>query len=269
MQQLPPGFELEPMPQTTPQPNSAPGIIRGRPKQVDPVEQQNDALRNQFLQGQIADQQRDEQKRGLEQQQEQERQASADSAARGALLKTIGGLNNIAIDADDANGWFETGTSGGFARNVLPGANAGKDLAANIQTLEAEFAFGALQAMRDASKTGGALGQVTERELDLLKSSIVNIDPGQTHESFLTNVEKARQVYLSKLAVIDPQMATRLGYDAEEAEATLLELNAAYERQFGDPNTPPPTINRDGGNQPDPNRNPDDIQAILDKYGVE
>lgn len=44
-------------------------------------------------------------------------------------------------------------------------------LAAFLDTITAEAAFSRLQEMRDSSPTGGALGQVTERELDLLKNS--------------------------------------------------------------------------------------------------
>lgn len=171
----------------------------------------------------------------LELQQDQERVARNTKNARYALLKAIGELNRIAIDADDNEGWFETGTSGQFARSILPGANAGKDLAGDIETLNADFAFSALNAMREASKTGGALGQVTERELDLLKASTANISPDLTHETFLKNVEKARQVYLSKLAAVDEAKARELGYNPRSADSALQELNQQYEKRFGGP----------------------------------
>ena len=206
--------------------------------------------------------------REQKQQEEEQRRTRAEGAARSALLKTIRELNNIAIDADDNAGWFETGTSGQFARGVLPGANAGKDLAGNIQTLNADFAFSALNAMREASKTGGALGQVTERELELLKASTANIDPNLSHDTFLENVERARQVYLTRLADLDPQLATRLGYDATKAEEALLSLNDEYEKRFGDPNAPAPTIDRTS-NPNAPQRTPADIEAIMRKYGIE
>ena len=262
MQQLPPGFQLDGAPQ-----QGAPGIIQGRPKPPPmptpqtPAQAEKDQLQAAVLQNTLAD-------RDAEQQQELERSTRAEGAARSALLKTIRELNNIAIDADDNAGWFETGTSGQFARGMLPGANAGKDLAANIETLNADFAFSALNAMREASKTGGALGQVTERELDLLKASTANINPNLSHDTFLKNVERARQVYLTRLADLDPQLATRLGYNAQEAERALLELNDEYEKRFGDPNAPAPSVNREGRTQPDPTRTPEDIEAIMQKYGI-
>jgi hypothetical protein len=38
----------------------------------------------------------------------------------------------------------------------------------------------ALQAMRDASKTGGALGNVSDKDLELLQTKIANLDPNQS-----------------------------------------------------------------------------------------
>ncbi len=46
----------------------------------------------------------------------------------------------------------------------------------NLVTIKAGIAFDRLQAMREASKTGGALGSVTERELDMLASAYGSLD---------------------------------------------------------------------------------------------
>lgn len=275
MQQLPPGFQLD-QPAAQPQQSRAPGVIRGpqgAPSISDLTSMQNAnrgeaQFQYQMQRDAIEDQRRAEEDARTKRE-DQEQRTRAEGAARSALLKTIRELNNIAIDADDNAGWFETGTSGRFARSALPGANAGKDLAGNIETLNADFAFSALNAMREASKTGGALGQVTERELDLLKASTANIDPNLSHDTFLENVERARQVYLTRLADIDPQLATRLGYDASKAEEALLALNAEYERRFGDPNAQQPTVTREYRTAPDANRTPEDIEAIMRKYGIE
>ena len=186
-------------------------------------------------------------------------------AVRVKLLKTVGYLNKIAKDANDNGGWFETGTSGNIGRNIPMIQTAGKDLAANLNTLNSSFAFDALQAMRDASKTGGALGSVSERELELLQASVANLDPNQSHQQFLDNIEIARQAYLSKLAVVDPQMAARLGYNAQNAEAALIGLNDAYNKEFGI--NEPVAIDRTASAAPQ--GNPQDIDAIMAKYGVQ
>jgi hypothetical protein len=46
-----------------------------------------------------------------------------------------------------------------------------------VTQIQANLAFDKLQRMRDASKTGGALGQVSNIELNLLKSSVTALNP--------------------------------------------------------------------------------------------
>ena len=63
-------------------------------------------------------------------------------------------------------------------RGDLPGFLGGgpRKLKQTVKSLQAEFGFDTLQKMRAASKTGGALGQVSERELDLLINALRSID---------------------------------------------------------------------------------------------
>jgi len=49
-----------------------------------------------------------------------------------------------------------------------------------LDTLKANIAFGVLTAMREASKTGGALGQVSDKELIFLQSKLGSLKMGQT-----------------------------------------------------------------------------------------
>lgn len=44
--------------------------------------------------------------------------------------------------------------------------------------------------MREASKTGGALGQVSDREGQLLQSSLGALNQGQSPEAFKTQLKK-------------------------------------------------------------------------------
>ena len=52
-----------------------------------------------------------------------------------------------------------------------------RDLNGYVQTLQSKLAFDRLQEMRNASKTGGALGQVSNIELGLLQSNLAALDP--------------------------------------------------------------------------------------------
>jgi hypothetical protein len=49
--------------------------------------------------------------------------------------------------------------------------------------------------MRDASKTGGALGAVSEKELALLESSIASLDTSQSAEQLAENLQKVYDHY--------------------------------------------------------------------------
>ncbi|MCR4297256.1 MAG: hypothetical protein NUV75_00675 [Gallionella sp.] len=155
-------------------------------------------------------------------------------------------IDTVALDSADNGGLFETGFSGSILRDV-PGT-AAKDLAANIQTIDANSAFTALQAMRDASPTGGALGQITERELDLLKSTIANLDPNQSQGQFLTNLTEAKRAYLDILARIDPSSADEINLKPgirfdKEGRGFLTTVSGSDDREIQDPlgfDTQPP-----------------------------
>jgi len=139
-----------------------------------------------------------------------ERLTNAQSGAIDNLVRVINKIDQVYADAGDNNGWFETGASGALMRKVGPSGTAAYDLAQDIQTIDANSAFSALQAMRDASPTGGALGSITERELDLLKSTIANLDPNQSQDQFIRNLGEAKGAYIQMLRRVDPAKADEI-----------------------------------------------------------
>ncbi len=76
----------------------------------------------------------------------------------------------------------------------IPLTNA-RSLNGLIKTIDSNLAFDRLQKMRDESKTGGALGQVSNIELGLLKSSVANLDPAAGGDMFIDNLKKVREQY--------------------------------------------------------------------------
>lgn len=68
-----------------------------------------------------------------------------------------------------------------------------KNFKADLDTLKANIAFGELQAMRDASKTGGALGAISEKELNLLESAMAGLDQAQSPGNFKKNMSKIKE----------------------------------------------------------------------------
>lgn len=71
------------------------------------------------------------------------------------------------------------------------------DLARTVDTIKANLGFQELQAMREASPTGGALGQVAVQELAMLQSTLASLDPGQSEEQLARNLRKVQQHYMN------------------------------------------------------------------------
>ena len=53
-----------------------------------------------------------------------------------------------------------------------------------METLGSQVAFGVLQNMRNNSKTGGALGQVSDAEGKLLRANLASLDRAQDPKEF-------------------------------------------------------------------------------------
>ena len=87
-----------------------------------------------------------------------------------------------------------TGATGAIASKAY--GKERKKAESLVKTLEAQLSFGALQNMRDSSKTGGALGSITERELQLLGSLIGSIDLDMQGEDLIPMVENMLDRYV-------------------------------------------------------------------------
>tara|TARA_R110002167_G_C12705404_1_gene654360 strand:+ start:12373 stop:13506 length:1134 start_codon:yes stop_codon:yes gene_type:complete len=104
-----------------------------------------------------------------------ERVTSAPARAEKAR-QIIGNVDNVIDRAIEAQGLVSNTTAGfGGLLSVIPTSNA-RELGTLVTTIQANLGFDRLQQMREASPTGGALGQVSERELDFLQSSVQNLD---------------------------------------------------------------------------------------------
>lgn len=94
-------------------------------------------------------------------------------------------FQNVAANAD---AWTV-----GFMSKVAPPGSPAADLKANIDTLTADTAFSTLQEMRDNSPTGGALGSVTERELELLAARRSSLLQSQSPQQFRENLARLQE----------------------------------------------------------------------------
>ncbi len=80
----------------------------------------------------------------------------------------------------------------GSVTRFVPGSPAA-NLAATLDTIRANVGFDELQQLRDNSPTGGALGQVTERELAFLQAVLGSIEQSQSPRQLRENLEIMRQ----------------------------------------------------------------------------
>ncbi len=101
---------------------------------------------------------------------------------------------NRAIDLVNA-GWFIplTGITGELG-SFVPGTPQ-HDLAQIILGLEANIGFGYINEMRQASPTGGALGDVSQGELDRLTAVLGSLKQSQSRPQFLFNMERLLETY--------------------------------------------------------------------------
>lgn len=95
----------------------------------------------------------------------------------------------------DALEWVDTFGTGGIAgalMSYVPGSNA-YNLDKTMDTIRANLGFNELQAMRAASPTGGALGSVAVKELEMLQSTIASLAPGLTDAEKIKSLNKIKK----------------------------------------------------------------------------
>lgn len=101
---------------------------------------------------------------------------------------------NRSIDIIDNDGLVGSTGLQGMLWKGIPGTDA-HALDKMILTVKANAGFDRLQQMRDASPTGGALGQVSELELKTLQSAIGNLEQSQDAETLKYNLERVKTIY--------------------------------------------------------------------------
>lgn len=94
-------------------------------------------------------------------------------------------------------------TAGFFSPTANIKGTPATDLKANIDTILANIGFEELQAMRDNSPTGGALGQVAVRELELLQATFANITNSQSPSQLRFNLRKLKKQVIQSRERLD------------------------------------------------------------------
>jgi hypothetical protein len=95
----------------------------------------------------------------------------------------------LASDPDS----FTTGFFGQMFQKL--GGTRANDLRGLLDTIKANIGFDQLNAMRAASPTGGALGNVTEREIEFLQAVRGSVDQSMSKEQLVENLKRLQYEY--------------------------------------------------------------------------
>jgi hypothetical protein len=113
------------------------------------------------------------------------------------LTSDLAAVDNVLLTVTEARELSKDPTGTGVLYNLasLGIETSARELAGKISTLQSTLAFDRLQKMRDESKTGGALGQVSNIELQLLQNSLTALDPIVGEEAFEQQLQKVEKHY--------------------------------------------------------------------------
>lgn len=108
---------------------------------------------------------------------------------------------------------------GGVIASQIPGTNR-VNAEALSETIKANIGFDRLQQMREASPTGGALGQVSNQELNTLQSVLGNLSLSQSEDQIVRNLGRLRDIYsdILRKAQAYPN-ADQFGFGEVQSEA--------------------------------------------------
>lgn len=151
-----------------------------------------------------------------------------------------------------------TGTAiGRLAGQLIPGSEA-VDLAQSVETVKALIGFDQLQKMREASPTGGALGQVSERELAYLQSVAGSLNLAQSTEKLVETLSSIRDSFARLRAISNPTL-TPEEYEQQFPDATVEEIAEYIRLQEGGGFRG--VGNTSASNRPQRNNNPGNVKS--------
>ena len=119
----------------------------------------------------------------------------------------------------------EAGVVGDFAQKLGPASSQeAVNLATFLDPIRANVAFDRLQQMREASKTGGALGNVSNVELAQLQASAGSLAQRASPEILVKNLTKIDEVYTK---ILNDPLANAMLYASTQEEFDRLVKESA------------------------------------------
>jgi hypothetical protein len=126
------------------------------------------------------------------------------------LSNQLASVNLVDKTVDKALSQISDKTVGlvGIGASKIPGTDA-YTLKNTLNTIQANLGFDRLQAMRDASPTGGALGQVAVKEIEFLQKTIASLDQGLSKEELKTNLAEIKASYARLQGILKESLAEK------------------------------------------------------------
>lgn len=122
-----------------------------------------------------------------------------------------------------------TGPVAGRTWNVTDTATNAQN---KLDSIKSKIFVTALQSMREASKTGGAVGNVSDREGDKLERTLVGLNQSQGTPSFQENLEKAITQLHNSRDILNQAFEDEYGSISEGAGNTAPAFDADKERRY-------------------------------------
>lgn len=126
---------------------------------------------------------------------ESERTRAQESVQAAASLRASQEQNQVMMTeidkAIEMSGFWSAGLMSQASDSI--GSTPARNLRATLDTITANIGFDKLQEMRENSPTGGALGSVTERELQFLQSVRGSLDQAQSPEQLQQKLAQVRE----------------------------------------------------------------------------
>lgn len=182
-----------------------------------------------------------EARRSLAEEKASEKKAEKEAKLGQQQEMAIGAVDRVINEVKEAKPLVGRLTAGfgGSTLSSIPGTEA-RDLQAKLTTIKANLGFDRLQQMRDASPTGGALGQVAVQELVALQSTVASLDQAQSPKQLRDALNKIENHYTKWRATV----RKAAGQEQPVAPATAQQAPI----YATNPSTKQRIVSTDGGN---------------------
>ena len=112
----------------------------------------------------------------------------------GALTSIIGQAENIGGVATEAGRQVGVGTTGFFSPLKWIGGTTAADLAGNLETIKSDAFVANITEMRANSPTGGAVGNVSDKDLEMLQSLQTSFRQNLKPTTLRSNLKKYKEI---------------------------------------------------------------------------